>query len=401
MNNFYEKRRNEHFLMLLKYWRYVFNDHFVIALFFLLGALAYGYSQSLPKLSVGLWWAKPLIILVALGLVQLGRLATLFKFADPIFLLPQTKKINQYLKKAFGASLLLAELMVAFGFIVMLPFILMTTNDSLAEIGAFGVTLLVLKFDILTNSYARLYQFLPDALHNNWLWKLVIPFITILVGVLINPWIGLVIAVITMIQAIWNYRLAPKNILNWRVAVDTEGQRMLDIYRFFNLFTDVPEVQGTIKRRRWLDFLLVGFKKSNQVYSYLYARGLLRGTEISGLVTRLTLIGMLILFFVPQGWLNMVLYLMFIYLIAVQIVPFYWHFDNHVFTHLYPQSISIKLGNFKRVMETILLVCMVLMWVVSMIQNFTIAMAGIKLIFGIAEVLLLTRYYVDRRLKNK
>ena len=37
MNNLFSKRRQRHFMLLLKYWRLVFNDHFVIALFFLFG----------------------------------------------------------------------------------------------------------------------------------------------------------------------------------------------------------------------------------------------------------------------------------------------------------------------------------------------------------------------------
>ena len=47
MSSLFKKRRQQHFLMLLRYWRLVFNDHFVIALFFLFGALAYGYAQCL------------------------------------------------------------------------------------------------------------------------------------------------------------------------------------------------------------------------------------------------------------------------------------------------------------------------------------------------------------------
>ena len=40
MNKLFSKRRSQHFMLLLRYWRLVFNDHFVIALFFLFGALA-------------------------------------------------------------------------------------------------------------------------------------------------------------------------------------------------------------------------------------------------------------------------------------------------------------------------------------------------------------------------
>ena len=43
MNNLWNQRLNKYQKKLLKYLRFVFNDHFIIALFFILGAACYGY----------------------------------------------------------------------------------------------------------------------------------------------------------------------------------------------------------------------------------------------------------------------------------------------------------------------------------------------------------------------
>jgi Predicted ABC-type exoprotein transport system, permease component len=45
MNEIWKKRRASYQKMLLKYLRYVFNDHFVIALLFLFGAFGLSYSN--------------------------------------------------------------------------------------------------------------------------------------------------------------------------------------------------------------------------------------------------------------------------------------------------------------------------------------------------------------------
>ena len=71
MNRLFYERRQKHFLLLLKYWRLVFNDHFVIALFFLFGALAYGYAQLLPSIPPHNLWIKFLLVLIMMIVTQL------------------------------------------------------------------------------------------------------------------------------------------------------------------------------------------------------------------------------------------------------------------------------------------------------------------------------------------
>ena len=105
MNSLFKERRQKHFLMLLKYWRLVFNDHFVIALFFLFGALAYGYAQWLPSIPAHNVWIELLLVIFMTVIAQLGRLATLVKTADPIFLLPETSRMKTYFRQSYGYSL--------------------------------------------------------------------------------------------------------------------------------------------------------------------------------------------------------------------------------------------------------------------------------------------------------
>ncbi|UJF15187.1 ABC transporter permease [Jeotgalibaca sp. MA1X17-3] len=45
-----KKRRSVQFKKMSRYMKYIFNDHFVIVMFFLLGALAFQYSELLKTL---------------------------------------------------------------------------------------------------------------------------------------------------------------------------------------------------------------------------------------------------------------------------------------------------------------------------------------------------------------
>src|SRR5699024_2069451 len=118
---------------------------------------------------------------------------------------------------------------------------------------------------------------------------------------LVSPLLGLAVAVILDVAMRLVYRALT---IDWQAAVRMESNRMYSVYRLFNLFTDVPSVQGNVKRRRWANGLVRWLSNGHRPWAYLYARGFVRNTDISGIVIRLTLLGMVPAFLVPLQWLN-------------------------------------------------------------------------------------------------
>ena len=43
--------------------------------------------------------------------------------------------------------------------------------------------------------------------------------------------------------------------LKWDLLIAQEEKRMASFYRLANLFTDVPKLKDTVKRRKWLDII--------------------------------------------------------------------------------------------------------------------------------------------------
>lgn len=85
MRELYQKRLKQYHKELLKYSKYIINDHFSIVLLFLIGALSYYYVQVLELVAVGNLLAK-LVIVVAMCLtLQLGKLNLLVEAADMTF----------------------------------------------------------------------------------------------------------------------------------------------------------------------------------------------------------------------------------------------------------------------------------------------------------------------------
>ena len=399
MSNLFNKRRQRHFMMLLKYWQLVFNDHFVIALFFLFGALAYGYAQWLPQLGPHLWWSRWLLVAWFTVLAQVGRLATLVERPDPVFLLPMVGHMQRYLRQAGRYSLALGELMTLAGAFVALPFALTTERLTMVDVVSIFLVAMLAK-----DSWLRLAQGMISqqwGQRRQWLhlaqWLL--PLVVAMVTWLVNPLWGLVLVI--AIGANVDYFFSPTKLtIDWRAAVKMEDDRMYSVYRFFNLFTDVPKVQGNVKRRPWANGLIRRLTVPGHPWSYLYARGLLRNTDISGIVIRLTLLAMVVAFVVPITWLNSALVVLFIYLIASQLMPLFDQFDGNVFTHLYPVPFAQRRADFSRLLVRVTALVAALIILASLGMTLNWRQFGVNLVLAVIEVVLLTRLYFRARIKK-
>ena len=397
MSRLFTKRRQRHFMMLLKYWRLVFNDHFVIALFFLFGALAYGYSEWLPTLSANQWWPRFLLIAWFVLLAQIGRLATLIKRPDPVFLLPQVRAMDGYLRRAYLYSLVLAEGMTLAGTFAALPFALTTEQLSTVDIVAVFLTAVVTKDDWLFTA--------RKSISLRWSkqgWRTQVeywlnPLLAAAATWLVSPLLGLAVAVILDVAMRLVYR---ELTIDWQAAVKMESNRMYSVYRFFNLFTDVPSVQGNVKRRRWANGLVRWLSNGHRPWAYLYARGFVRNTDISGIVIRLTLLGMVLAFLVPLQWLNTALVVLFIYLIATQLMPLYGQYDANVLTHLYPVQTEERVRDFQRLLTWVTVIEAALIVLASIGLHFDWRGFLLNLVFATIEVGVLTRFYFKLRIKK-
>ena len=397
MNSLFKKRRQAHLLRLMKYWRLVFNDQFTIALFFMIGALAYTYAQWLKTLSSGAWWIRWLLILWFVLVMQVGRFATLLKPADPVFLLPQSDGIKKYLNQAFSYSLILGELMSLGLLIIALPLALIDIKLTAPAILELLLAGFVAKLSWMELAKAQLSLQWSRHAKQLRLGQWITPLLIGMLGWLTAPVWGCVGAVLSYLVIKTGMQ---KQDLDWRAAVDAEQKRMYDVYRFFNLFTDVPSVKGGIKRRTWANGLIRWLTIPDHAWSYLYARGFLRDTETSGLVGRLTIVGMLIVFFVPLGWLRCLLALLFIYLIAMQLMPFAQHYQNNVFTHLYPIEQTTQLTDFQALLKKVMISLSLLLILASLGTEFDWMSLLSCLILGGLELYWLINFYFKKKMQK-
>lgn len=398
MKQFYKERHSRHQAKMMHYMKYVFNDHFVIMIFFLVGGIGLYYSNLLKSLpspfALGRWIS---MILLIVGL-SFGKLATLLKEADQVFLLPKEGEMLVYLQSAVGSSRL-----VAYGFQVLwlaflMPLIVISTSFSFITFFVLLIMMLLLKESYLWYSIALLYS----TEGRRWT---VVYWLSSAVVVMIGlywPVVGAVLSIGAFV--LWRCtirRYTHDEMFQWKQAISCEETRLMRIYRFINLFTDVPEVKTVIKRRAYLDFILQCIpNQHSRTYDYLYQRHFLRSNEYSGLFLRLTLIGGLIALFNPSIYLGIVMNLILVYLFIFQMIPLYDQFSYMILSQLYPVSESAQTKSLQRLLMITGQIMAIILSVTAGIGGRSIGIAIIMEIILSIELALLIYRYLPYRLKR-
>ena len=136
---------------------------------------------------------------------------------------------------------------------------------------------MVIKVTDLWLQRLSLYQGQEQRNNQRVLW-VIAAVSSLLASLYVAPWVGLLLAVL---QAAWfNLQCRPTGLLlGWDRMIHMEETRLHRIYRFINLFTDVPQITAAAKRRKYLDGLLNRMPfGQEQTYRYLYARRFCEGT---------------------------------------------------------------------------------------------------------------------------
>ena len=289
MRELFDKRRHSFTNQVLKYLRYVFNDHFVLALMFLLGFVLLQYSQLLahfPKDSWVVWLVMILVIVVLLGF---GSIATYLESADQQFLLPKEEAVLAQIKRAKTRAY------------------------------SVWVSVQTIVLIILAPIFLKL-GFVP--------WSFVLMLV-----ILAKKWVQ-----------------AGK--LDWERAIFDEERRQQSLLKFFALFTTVKGISTSVKRRKFLDGVLKLLQKK-KLWSNLYVRAFLRSGDYFSLFVRLFALAVLSLLFISNRFLAAGLALVFNYLLLFQLLALYNHYDYQYLIKLYPIGNHEKKQNLKQFLRVL------------------------------------------------
>ena len=106
-----------------KYSRYVFNDHFILVLLFLLGFVLVQYSQLLRHFPKNPWAIILGLLVLCLLLPFWGNIATYLEPADKHYLLVKEEEVLDHVKKATGRAFSWGVILVAVAMAILKYFI--------------------------------------------------------------------------------------------------------------------------------------------------------------------------------------------------------------------------------------------------------------------------------------
>lgn len=398
MNSLFNQRLQSHFTQMSKYLRYVFNDFFVIALMFIIGGISYQYAMFIKHLQAGQWWEQLVLVVVILFVIQLNNLVTFVKRADFVFWLPKEKEFFAFLRSGLRYSKSLAVIVQIMAWFVMIPFIekaMVTTNIS--AILLFLVTMVVLKMMILNFQMIDNYHHNRNLLNNKVFYRVIVPLVVVALATYINVYVGVIIGVAMLILSHLLVAKLKQQSIDWQVVIEKTESHENSLNRFFNMFTDVENMQGAVRRRSYLDSLFKMF--NGDVYSVLYSRGIVRDKEISGLLTRVSILGAIIIGAIKLEWMAVLIALLFIYLIVFQLIPYFTNFEDNVFISLYPINFDQQVKSFTNVIGKIMILVIIVLMVGSIFM-FNLLGSLMLLLALVIEWILLIKIYVPKKIKK-
>jgi len=337
-----------------RYLRYVFNDHAVLAFFFLIGALGLAYRSLWQQAPVNIWTQISLTLLLVLTLYIFKTPANFLKDADPIFMLGDELRIRKLFTQATRYSMFVNGLIEAGLILLLWPMMLRLYTTSFIIIGFITIVFIIIKITITYVLAQHVRRF--------------------------------------------NTTSVPE-MINWRALVTYENRRQNSILAFFNLFIDVPGQKPKIRRLHWADNLIKHWPQHKNPLVKLLITSFLRQTQYSGTWLRLTMIG-IVLGGLTNGWLQTFLYVILLYLMIIQLLPIMSSHQQNVFDHIFPISIKQRQQAFRIVVLPFILLTIILWSGVAFIVTQDSTHLCQNIIILVVVVLILVCLYTDRKIAN-
>jgi len=383
-----------------RYLRYIFNGHLVIVLLFFIGTAAFYYQDWIKSLSPS--FPAPLIIAVIIGIfITYSPIYNFLLEADKVFLLPLEEKLKGYFFRSGVTSFVFQGYILLLILAVLIPIYAHVSGNGFGSFIPFFLVFLLLKAWNLAATW-KIQFYVETSVHR---WDFLIRYLlnAVFVYLLFKQANLLILIVIGVIMIFYYYSFhgrTTKMGLKWDQLIEAEEKRMASFYRLANLFTDVPKLKDTVKRRKYLDLLIIRIPFSQEkTYLFLFARTFLRTSDYLGLFVRLTVIGALAIYFISFGIGQLLLTILFIYLTGFQLLPLWNHHQNKLWVDLYPVSPKNKTASFHSLLMIILVIQTIIFALLIMLKGewvYSLLVLGAGLVFSYFFVY----FYSRSRLKK-
>lgn len=383
----WRKRAGLFWREILPYFRYVISSGLALVLLILFIVTVHYYAKLIDHIPANFpvnWIA----VAVLLPTLAFSPVRTYFRRADIVFLLPAEHRLKRYISRTLLLSLIVQSLFTLLVWLAIWPLYRVTEGAGTSVFVLLLAVLLVMKS---TNIYGRWQE---QQMQYERTRTLMMTVRWIAVGALLYilftypPLQAMIVIGLALLAYIFALRLPAKFNLNWEQLIKIEEQQQAKYYAFLSWFIDVPQYERKTVQRRYLNWAsnMLKFQQSN-AFRYLYLKTFLR-SDLFSMVVRLTVIGLIAIFFVENELVKGFLFLFFSYVIGVQLATLEQHHRYSFWLQVYPLRNEVRLQAVLNLVRTIHAVAMLLLYAVALLSlgfvlmSFYILVVGIILWFG-------------------
>lgn len=398
-SNLFKDRLKEHLKLLNRYLRYIFNGHFMIALLFIIITISIYYQQWLEQMSPA--FPAVFVMSVVFGVVaSYNPIQSFLKIPDKVFLIVKEEQLQPYFRWSLVYNYVFQLYMVIIASAALGPmFEQVFPQKSLKDYFVLILILLLVKgWNMATNWHMFKVQHTPIRTLD----KLIRTILSIAIFYFLLEGTIFVITIIVLYFAIAlnNLFLVKKHAsLGWETMIENDQNRLASFYRFVSMFAEVPHLSNRLVKRRLLSKVvhkLVPFMH-RETFGFLYRLAFIRSSEYLSMYLRLTVLGGVVIYFIPNMWFKLAFVLLFLYMTSFQMISLFYHYRTNIWIDLYPITGERRVHSFLSLLSQITIIQSILFALVFILfaqPIYILPALGIGLLFNY----FFTYIYVKRTL---
>ncbi|MCU5302615.1 ABC transporter permease [Bacillus toyonensis] len=312
---------------------------------------AYYYAQFL-KASPSKGISLLLITIVLTFIITRCPIRTFIQKPDAVYLLALEEKLTSYFKKSLLYNYIIQLFPLLFTFLILVPLAMQSLQLTVPFLCTIFIVLMITK---AWNMY--IYWMWRDS-HEKNIWfiiriacnALIIYMLFYSAHVLILGGLLLLLAFLLLYT-----KKQPTKRIPWDYIIEQEEKMNVRFYQFASIFTDVPQLNKQVNKRKWLtNWIERLLHKKRETFFYLHTLAFLRGNDYFGIYIRLGLIGAFALYFIPNTYVKGAIAYIVLYMISMQLRSLWKYFSGNIIVALYPIDTEKRMNQFLRLIFILL-----------------------------------------------
>ncbi|MFP3375676.1 ABC transporter permease [Bacillus sp. SIMBA_069] len=379
IESLWSSRFQQHIQNIITYFARMING-LLYSFIFVACIGAYYYAKFLKTApSKGL--SLLLITIVLTAIITRCPIRTFIQKPDAVYLLALEEKLTSYFKKSLLYNYIIQLFPLLFTFLILVPLALQSLQLTVPFLCTIFIVLMITK---AWNIYTH-WMWRDGHEKNIWLIiriacnALIIYMLFYSAHVLILGGLLLLLAFLLLYT-----KKQPTKRIPWDYIIEQEEKMDVRFYQFASIFTDVPQLNKQVNKRKWLtNWIEPLLHKKGATFFYLHTLAFLRGNDYFGIYIRLGLIGAFALYFIPNIYVKGAIAYIVLYMISMQLRSLWKYFSGNIIVALYPIDTEKRMNQFLRLIFILLSIQLIVFSIVILIATGQFLHSLIIMIIGL------------------